>query len=101
MMTDQIKHEDWRVADRAADLLSIDREVCRRAFYQEPEERVREIVQWVLAEQGVARDDLEWGIERWAREHGAGVYGQNRRCGDLERLEGIMGRIVFECDPAA
>jgi len=58
-MTDQIKHEDWRVADRAADLLSIDREVCRRAFYQEPEERVREIVQWVLAEQGVARDDLE------------------------------------------
>jgi hypothetical protein len=100
-MTDEIKHEDWRVADRAADLLSIDREVCRRALYQEPEERVREIVQWVLAEQDVAGDDLEWRIERWAREHGAGVYGQNRQRGDLECLEGIVGRIVFGRDAAA
>jgi hypothetical protein len=100
-VTDKIKHKDWRVADMAADLLSIDREVCRRAFYQEPEERVLEIVQWVLAEKDLAGDDLEQSIERWAREHGAGVYGQNRRCGDLECLEGIVGRIVFERDTAA
>jgi hypothetical protein len=100
-VTDEIKHKDWRVADRAADLLSIDREVCRRAFYQEPEERVREIAQWILAKQGVAGDTLEWRIERWAREHGAGVYGQNLRRGDLEPLEGIVGRIAFGRDAAA
>ena len=43
-MTNAIENERWRVADRAADSLSVDREACRRAFHQEPEERVREAV---------------------------------------------------------
>jgi hypothetical protein len=48
-----IDNKGWRVADEAADLLEIDREVCRRAFYQEPEERVREVIRWVLAERSI------------------------------------------------
>ena len=43
-MTNAIENERWRVADRAADLLSVNREACRRAFHQEPEEHVREDV---------------------------------------------------------
>ena len=43
-MTSMIENERWRVADRPADLLSVDRDVCRRAFHREPEERVREVV---------------------------------------------------------
>ena len=49
-MTNTLENERWTVADRAADLLSVDREVCRRAFHREPEERVQEVVRWVLAE---------------------------------------------------
>ena len=45
-MTNAIENERWRVADRAADYLSVDWEACRRAFLQEPEERVREAVRW-------------------------------------------------------
>jgi hypothetical protein len=40
-------------------------------------------------------------IERWAREHGAGVYSRYRRRGDLERVEGILTRAVFGRDAAA
>ena len=43
-MTSMIENERWRVADRAAVFLSVDRDVCRRAFHREPEERVREVV---------------------------------------------------------
>ena len=43
-MTNTIENDRWRIADRAADLLSVDREVCRRTFHKEPEERVREVV---------------------------------------------------------
>jgi hypothetical protein len=100
-LIDKVKYEDWRVADRAAEFLSIDQDVCRKAFYQEPEERVRKVVRYVASEQSLSRHDLERIIERWAREHGAGVYGQNHRCGDLEHLEGIVGRIVFGRDAAA
>jgi len=32
-VTNAIENERWRVADRAADLLSVDREACRRAFH--------------------------------------------------------------------
>jgi hypothetical protein len=100
-LIDKVKYKDWRVADRAAEFLSIDRDVCRRAFYQEPEERVRKVVRYVASKRSLSRHDLERIIERWAYEHSTGIYGQNRRCGDLERLEGIVGRIVFGCDAAA
>jgi hypothetical protein len=96
-----IENEDWRVADQAANLLSIDRDVCRRAFYREPEERVHEIVQWVLSEPDVSRHDHERMIERWARERGAGVYGRNRRHGSLEQVEGIVARVILGHHAAA
>ncbi len=48
-MTDAIENEYWRVADRAADYLSADREMCRRAFHRENEERVGEAVRWILS----------------------------------------------------
>jgi hypothetical protein len=53
-VTSRIENERWRVADRAADLLSVDRDVCRRAFHREPEERVREVVRWVLSERNIS-----------------------------------------------
>ena len=65
-MTNVIENERWRPADRAADFLSADREVCRRAFHQEHEERVREIVEWVLSEGSLPGNDPERMIERWA-----------------------------------
>ena len=48
-MTDVIENEYWRVTDCATDYLSADREVCRRAFHRETEERVREAVRWILS----------------------------------------------------
>ncbi len=47
-VTDVIENEYWRVADRAADYLSADRKVCRRALHRETEECVREAVRWIL-----------------------------------------------------
>ena len=43
-MINGIENEGWAFADWAAELLSADREACRRAFYREPEERVRGVV---------------------------------------------------------
>ncbi len=100
-MTNAIENEGWRIADQAADFLSVDREVCRRAFYREPEERVREVVRWVLAERSLPGHDPERMIERWAREHDAGVYSRNRRRGSLEQVEGIVVRTVLGRDAAA
>ena len=100
-MTSVIENEGWRVVDRAADLLSVDRDVCRRAFYQEPEERVRDVIQQVLSERNLPGHDPERMIERWAREHGAGVYGENRRHGSLEHVEDIAARTIFGRDAAA
>jgi predicted nuclease of restriction endonuclease-like RecB superfamily len=100
-VTSMIENERWRTADRAADLLSVDREVCRRAFYREPEERVREVVQWVLSERDLPEHDPERMIERWALEHGAGVYSRDRRRGGLEQVEGIVTRALFGRDTAA
>ncbi len=96
-----IENEGWRVADRAADFLSVDREVCRRAFHREPEERVHEVVRWVLSERDLPGHDPERMIERWAREHGAGVYSRDRRRGGLEQVEGIVTRALFGRDVAA
>ncbi len=94
-MTDMIENEGWRVADQAANFLSIDRDVCRRAFHQEPEERVGEVVRWVLSERNLPGHDPERTIERWARKHGAGVYGQDRQRGSLEHIEEIMVRTML------
>ena len=101
-MTSVIENEGWRVADRAANLLSVDRDVCRRAFYQEPEERVGEVVRWVISERNLPGHDSERMIEGWAREHGAGVYGEDHRRGSLEHIEGIVVRAILgERDAAA
>jgi hypothetical protein len=95
-VTNAIENERWRVADRVADLLSVDREACRRAFQHEPEERVREAVRWASSERNLPGHAPEQMIEGWAREHGAGVYGENgRRGGGLEHVEGIVARSVL------
>ena len=95
-------NERWRLADQAADFLSLDRDVCRRAFHREPEERVRMVIRWVVSERNLLGHDPERMIEGWARQHGAGVYGQNRRCGSLEHVEGILARtILFGRDAVA
>ncbi len=99
-MTNVIENERWRAADQAADFLGVDREVCRRAFYQEPEERIREVVWRVLAEQDLPGYDPERMIERWASEHGVGVYGQNHRRANLEHVEGIVARALLGRDAA-
>ncbi len=100
-MTSMIENERWKVADHAADILSVDREVCRRAFYREPEERVHEIVRWILSEYELSRHDPEQMIERWAREHGAGVYCEDQRAEGLEHLEEILFRITLGRETAA
>ncbi len=100
-MTKVIENEGWRAADRAADFLSVDRDTCRRAFHREPEERVHEVVRRVLAEQGFPGYDPERMIEVWAREGSAGVYGENRRRGSLEHVEGIVIRAISGRDAAA
>ena len=95
-MTNAIENERWRVADRAADLLSVDREAYRRAFHQEPEERVREAVRWALSERNLPGHAPEQMIEGWARERGADVYGENgRRGGSLEHVEGIVAQAYW------
>ena len=99
-MANVSKNEGWGVADQAANFLAIDREVCRKAFYGEPEERVREVVRWVLTEAGLPGHDPERAIEGWARERGAGVYGENRQCSSLEHVGAIVARTVSGRDAA-
>jgi len=101
-MANEIKNQDWKMADQAADFLCIDRDVCRRAFYREPEERVREVVRWVLSKQGLPGHDPEQMIERWAREYEAGAYSYcNRRSGSVEHIEEIVIRAILGRDAAA
>ncbi len=101
-MTSRIENERWRVADRAADLLSVDRDVCRRAFHREPEERVREVVRWVLSERDLSEHvDPERMIECWARDQGAGLYGGDRRRTELEHVGEIEVRTILGHDSAA
>ena len=71
-MTSMIENERWRIADWAADLLCVDRDVCRRAFHREPEERVREVVRWVLSERDLSgHDNPERMIEWWSEPYRA------------------------------
>jgi hypothetical protein len=100
-VTSKIENEDGGVADRAADYLCVDREVCRRASYGEPEERVQEVVRWVLSEQDLPEHDSERMIERWARDHGAGIYSRDCRRGGFEQVEDILARAVSGRDTAA
>jgi hypothetical protein len=73
----------------AADLLSVDRDVCRRAFHREPKDRVREVVRWVLFERDLSgHDNPERMIEWWARDKRAGLYTEDRRRADLEHVGG-------------
>ena len=94
-------NEDWRLADQAAAFLRVDRDVCRRAFHREPGHRVREVVRWVLSERDLPGHDPERMIEGWAREHRAGVYGDRRRAGGLERVDGIAIRAIVGRDAVA
>ncbi len=89
MVEDHFTDGEWRLADKAAAFLGVDRDVCRRAFHREPAHRIREVVRWVLSERNLPGHDPEGMIEGWAREHSAGVYGDRRRDGDLERVDGI------------
>jgi hypothetical protein len=91
---DYFSSEEWRLADKAAAFLRVDRDVCRRAFHREPAYRVREVVQWVLSERNLPGHDPESMIEAWARDHGAGVYSDQRRGGDLERVDGIAVDVI-------
>ena len=90
MFEDCFTNEEWRLADKAATFLRVDRDVCRRAFHREPAHRVREVVRWVLSERNLPGYDPESMIEGWARDNGAGVYSDQRRGGDLERVDGIV-----------
>ena len=89
MFEDYFTNEEWQLADKAAAFLRVDRDVCRRAFHREPAHRVREVVQWVLSVRDLPDHDPESMIEGWARDHGAGVFSDQRRGGDLERVDGI------------
>jgi hypothetical protein len=100
-VTNVIENERWRFADRAAEFLSVDREVCRRAFHEEPEKRVQEVVRWILSECDLPGYDPERMIERWAREQGAGVYAHNHCTGGLEHLEKVLVRTILGREPAA
>jgi hypothetical protein len=70
-------------------------------FYQEPEERVYEVVRQVLAERDLPEHDPERMIEGWAREHGAGVYGKRQRRSNLGNIEGIVFRAILGREAAA
>ena len=94
-------NERWRLADQAADFLSIDRDACRRAFHQEPEERVHRVIRWVISERNLPEHHPERIIECWARKHDAGVYGESRRHGRLEHVEEIVARAILGRDAAA
>ena len=94
MFEDRVTNEEWRLADKAAAFLRVDRDVCRRAFHREPAHRVREVVRWVLSERNLPGHDPEGMIEGWARENGAGVYSDQRRGGDLERVDGFAMGVV-------
>jgi hypothetical protein len=88
--------ERWRIADQTAAFLSVDRDVCRRAFYGEPLGLVSEVVRWVRSEKGAPDFDPEKMIIDWARDVGAGVFDEGRRRGrNLTRVgEIVAGEFV-------
>ncbi len=94
-------NDRWRIADQTAAFLSVDRDVCRRAFYEEPLGLVSEVVGWVRSWEDEPGYDPERMIEDWARDVGAGVFDEYRRHkSDLthvgEILSGEFVRLAFE-----
>ncbi len=85
MATDLSKGEDWQLAASVGAFLSVDRDVCRRAFHREPAYRVRAFALRVFSERHLPGCDAEETIENWAAERSAGVYGAGQRSGELER----------------
>lgn len=72
-------NERWRIADQTAAYLSVDRDVCRRAFHGESLSFISEVVESVRSWEDDPDYDPEKMIEDWAREVGAGVFDENRR----------------------
>jgi len=92
-----VDNERWRIADQTAAFLSVDRDVCRRAFYGEPLGLVSEVVQWVRSEKDAPDFDPERMIIDWARSVGAGVFDEGRRRGhDLTHLGKIVAGEFLE-----
>lgn len=85
-----IANDEWRIPDQAASFLFADRDVCRKVFHREPLDRVVMVIDWILFNQDVLSYDLEGELIEWAIEYGAGVYGPNRRQGDLESVGEIL-----------
>lgn len=88
--------DEWRIPDQAAAFLFADRDICRRVFHREPLDQVVAVIDWVLSEQDSLGPDLEGTLTRWAIEHEAGVYGPNRRQGNLEQVWEIVSREISQ-----
>jgi hypothetical protein len=94
-------NDRWRIADQTAAFLSVDRDVCRRAFYEEPLSLVSEVVGWIRSWEDEPGYDPERMIEGWARDVGAGVFDEDRRYkSDLTHVGEILSaeftRLAFE-----
>jgi hypothetical protein len=96
-----LDNDRWRIADQTAAFLSVDRDVCRMALYEEPLGLVSEVVESVLT----WKDDPDYDPERmimdWARDVGAGVFDETRRNkSDLTHIGEIVSgeflRLAFE-----
>lgn len=95
------ENERWKIADRTAAFLSVDRDACRRAFYAEPLSLISEVVECVRSWENDPDYDPERMIEDWARDVGAGVFDEGRRHkGDLTHAgraaSGEFLRLAFE-----
>jgi hypothetical protein len=97
MGTPAFENERWRIADHTAAFLSVDRDVCRRAFYGETLNLISKVVECVRSWE----NDPERMIEDWARDESAGVFDEDRRYrSDLTHVEKIASgeflRLAFE-----
>ena len=95
------ENERWRIADHTAAFLSVDRDVCRRAFYGETLNLISKVVECVRSWENDPDYDPERMIEDWARDEGAGVFDEDRRYrSDLTHVEKIASgeflRLAFE-----
>lgn len=95
------ENDRWRVADQTAAFLSVDRDVCRRAFYAEALSFISEVVECIRSWESDPDYDPERMIEDWARDEGAGVFDTDRRYNsDLTHVEGTASgeflRLAFE-----
>lgn len=52
------------------------------------------VVDWILSDQDTLSHDLEGELIRWAIEYDAGVYGPNRREGNLECIGEILNHEI-------